>query len=66
MRVHIQLHRSTERNDIKIPEKSICEFFMYFGAKVFNMLPQSVKETKNTNTFKVLIKNWIWEKIPSY
>ena len=47
--------RSTARNDIKITEKPILGYFTYFGAKVFNMLPQSIRETENTNTFKALV-----------
>ena len=58
--------RSISSNDIKIPEKPILGYFSYFGAKVFNMLPQSVKEIENTNIFKASVKNWIWDKIPSY
>ena len=25
-----------------------------------------MRQTKDTNTFKTMVKNWIWEKIPSY
>ena len=58
--------RSIARNDLKIPEKPIIGHFTYFGAKLYNMLPNTIKETRNTTTFKALIKKWIWEKIPSY
>ena len=55
-------------NDLKIPKKPIkkCTGFIYFGAKLFNSLPSNIKEFYNSNTFKALIKKWIWQKIPSY
>ena len=31
-----------------------------------SMLPPQMRETKDPNTFKTMMKNWIWEKIPSY
>ena len=40
--------------------------FIYNGSKLFNMLPPQTRETKDTNTFKTMMKNWIWENIPSY
>ena len=60
--------RSISKNDLKIPEKpkTRCIGFTYSGAKLFNSLPSNVKEAKNVNVFKNLIKDFIWEKIPSY
>ena len=40
--------------------------FTYNGAKLFNMLPPQTREIKDPNTFKTMMKNWIWENIPSY
>ena len=40
--------------------------FTYNGAKLFNMLPPQMRETEESNTFKTLMNNWIWENIPSY
>ena len=56
--------RSSTNKDIKVPEKPKlkCMGFTYNGAKLFNMLPPQMRETKDTNTFKTLI----WENIPSY
>ena len=60
--------RSAVGNSLKIPEKPMkkCLGFSYTGAKLFNMLPLSIKESVNPNTFKTMIKNWIWQNIPSY
>jgi hypothetical protein len=38
----------------------------YCGAKLFNRLPNNIKETKDINSFQNLTKDLIWEKIPSY
>ena len=48
-----------------VPEKPKlkCMGFTYNGAKLLNMLPPQMRETKDSNTFKTLM---IWEKIPSY
>ena len=43
-----------------------CLGFTYSGAKLFNMLPLQMRETKNPNTFKNMSKDWIWKNISSY
>ena len=60
--------RSITNNDLKVPEKPMlkCLGFTYNGAKLFNMLPLQMRETKNPNTFKIMTKDWIWNNIPSY
>ena len=60
--------RSITNNDLKNPEKLRlkCLDFTYNGAKLFNMLPLQMRETKNPNTFKSMTKDWIWNNIPSY
>ena len=60
--------RSETKNDQRIPEKPTtnCIDFSYHGAKLFNRLPSNIKETKNSNSFKSLTKEWIWKNIPSY
>ena len=47
--------------DLKVPEKPKlkCTGFTYNGAKLFNMLPPQMKETKDPNTFKNMTKDWI-------
>ena len=60
--------RSFTNGDVKVPEKPKlkCLGFTYNGAKLLNMLPNQIRETKDSNTFKTMAKEWIWEKIPSY
>ena len=60
--------RNITNNDLKVPEKPRlkCMGFIYNGAKLFNMLPPQMRQTKDTNTFQIMVKNWIWENIPSY
>ena len=60
--------RSFTNGDVKVPEKPKlkCLGFTYNGAKLLNMLPIQIRETKDSNTFKTMAKEWIWEKIPSY
>ena len=56
------------KNFLKVPDKPLqkCTGFSYYGPKLFNALPQNIKETYNSQTFKILIKDWIWSNIPSY
>jgi hypothetical protein len=46
--------RSITNKDLKVPEKPKlkCMGFTYNGAKLFNMLPPQMRETKDSNTFK--------------
>ena len=62
------LLRSETNNYLKIPEKpmSKCKGFSYYGAKLYNKLPCDIKETTNVNSFKALVKAWIWKNIPAY
>ena len=32
----------------------------------FNSLPINIRETQDSIIFKKLVKNWIWDEIPSY
>ena len=73
---HNQKHslRKNANNDIKVPhpkkvpEKSLkkCTGFTYCGPKLYNKLPSEIKESKDIETFKSLIKDWIWKSIPAY
>ena len=60
--------RSIANNDLKVPEKpnQKCLGFTYSAAKMFNMLPIHLRETRNPKTFKNMTKHWIWENIPSH
>jgi hypothetical protein len=37
-----------------------------FTAKIFNNLPNNIRETQDRNIFKNLVKDWIWDEVPSY
>ena len=54
--------RSITNKNLKVPEKPKlkCMGFTYNGAKLFNMLPPQMKETKDPNTFKTMMKNLIY------
>ena len=60
--------RSENKNDQRIPKKPAkkCTGFTYHGARIFNMLPCIIKETKDPKTFKSLTKEWTWKNIPLY
>ena len=60
--------RSKTKNDLIVPEKprSKCIGFTYNASKLFNMLPNNIKEAQNANAYKILIKNYVWKNIPSY
>ena len=60
--------RSSTNYDVKIPEtpSKKCTGFSYSGAKLFNILPGEIKKCLNSNKFKSMIRNWIWQEIPSY
>ena len=60
--------RNITNNDLKVPEKPKlkCLGFTYSGAKLFNMVPLQMRETRNPNGLKTMSKDWIWKNIPSY
>ena len=59
--------RSVQNEDLKVPDKPKLKSrgFTYHAAKLYNMLPKSIKEAQNISLFRTLTKKWIWEKIPS-
>ena len=60
--------RSSTKNDLRVPEKpqTRCSGFTYHAPKLYNTLPNTIKEAQNVNAFKILVKNHIWKNIPSY
>ena len=59
--------RKNTNNFLRVPEIQLnrkCTGFTYCGAKFFNNLPNNIRETQDI--FKKLVKNWIWDEIPSY
>ena len=55
-------------NQIKVPEEPMTRStgFTYCGAKLFNELPNNIKETQDIKSFKTLTKDWILEKMQPY
>ena len=61
--------RKNTNNFIRVPElheHRNCTGFTYCGAKIFNSLPIKTRETQDRNIFKTLVKEWIWDEVPSY
>ena len=50
--------RITAKNDLKVPAKpqKRCTGFSYIGPKLYNMVPENIKEAYTTNIFKYLLK----------
>ena len=57
--------RSTAKNELYVPEKprKRCTGFSHIGPKLYNMIPENIKEEKTTDNFKIKLKEWIWENI---
>ena len=61
--------RKNTNNFLRVPEiheHRKCTGFTYCGAKIFNSLPIKIRETQDSIIFKKLVKNWIWDEVPSY
>ena len=57
--------RNRENGTVKVPEKPSKLYFSYTGPKLFNFLPEEIRKTTDPDSFKVLLKKWIWDNIPS-
>ena len=55
-------------NNVKVPivKHTRCEGFTFYGAKFWNNLPEDLKAIENPDVFKVKVKEFILETIPSY
>ena len=61
--------RKNTNNFLWVPVTQLkrnCTGFTYYGAKIFNNLPNNIRETQDRNIFKTLVKKWIWDEVPSY
>ena len=58
--------RSRANGVMLVPAKTrmSCQGFSYYAAKLYNKLPMNFRTAKAAS-FKTLVKNWIWENIPS-
>ena len=46
---------------IKRPKES-CVGFTYFASKLWNKLPDKIRNSKSSQTFKIMVKTWILDK----
>ena len=55
-------------NDVKVPkiDHVKCRGFSWFGAKLWNSLPEEIKAIQKPNVFKIKVKEYISNHIPSY
>ena len=60
--------RNISNNDLRVPDKPMkkCQGFTYNAAKLYNKLPNYLREIPNSINFKAMTKDWIWDNIPSY
>ena len=62
------LRRRDRKEDVKVyvPEHIKCRGFTWYGAKMWNQLPVEIQQLKKADSFKIAIKEYIWDNIPSY
>ena len=60
--------RRMDNMSLKVPDRGRvnCTGFSYHAAKIFNMLPVNTRNCTESDSFKLQVKAWIWENIPSY
>ena len=61
-----QRSKNVKNVKVQVPDHVSCQGFGWYGAKMWNQLPNEIKELKDPDSFKVAIKRYIWENIPSY
>ena len=59
--------RSNYKGDLHVINKPLksCTGFTYIAGKLWNMLPEDVRRIPEPDPFKIKIKAWIDENIPS-
>ena len=59
--------RSNEKGELHIIDRPLksCTGFTYIAGKIWNMLPEEVRRIPEADPFKLKIKAWIEESIPS-
>ena len=55
-------------HDLKVPKVDHVrsQGFSWYAAKMWNKLPENIKEIENPDSYKIKIKEHIWSTIPSY
>ena len=59
--------RSNDKGQLHIIDRPLksCTGFTYMSGKLWNMLPEEIRRTAEPDPFKLKIKAWINENIPS-
>ena len=59
--------RSNNREELYIIDKPLksCTGFTYMAGKLWNLLPENIRIISEPDPFKIRIKAWIDENIPS-
>ena len=59
--------RSNGKGDLHIIDKPLksCTGFTYMAGKLWNLLPEDVRRISEADPFKMRIKAWVDENIPS-
>lgn len=52
---------SKKLTNIKFNKKIGQRSILYLGPKLFNILPDNIKDTQNLNKFRAVLKNWLLE-----
>ena len=55
-------------HNVKVPKVDHvkCEGFTWYGAKMWNQLPEEIKSIKKPKIFQARVKQYLWDIIPSY
>ena len=51
---------------VSVPDHTRCQGFTLYGAQLWNQLPIEIREIEDSERFKVVAKQYIWENIPSF
>ena len=63
-----RIYSDRRKLDVRVPifHHVRCKGFSWYGAKMWNNLPEDIKSIENPGTFKIRIKQHIWDTIPSF
>ena len=57
--------RNRRNGEVRVPFKPAKPYFSYTGPKLFNFLPEELRKNTSPKSFKVQLKQWIWDNVPS-
>ena len=61
-------YSNRRKNNVQVPRVNHvkCQGFSWYGAKLWNSLPEEIKTINEPKLFQIKIKKHIWESIPSF